>query len=738
MSRASLEKLSPSLSKVTQEFLNAQLGIAAQDFHDFNNRFLQFIKEANKAFDHRKTCNIACLTVDLANFSSVVCAALKLAAVECDSDDSVFKQCLKAITTVKNALLGMVEGLTLVSEKVDASLVPQLEGHIKKTSTTLAGLVGHKCSGPLISVGVRMELEAAVRAAVVSIAKLVNSFNGPLDQSILTEAKVASCCVAQLWGVLNEMVNTGTNLLSMPEIREIIAQYAAEIKVSASSFMEKTKLQVTVPTEQAFAAMKENERPLRDLLRRIVAYMQAYAQIETSDREDIVVEQITPTEQHYARADALVAEPADIVPPPPKNATPQSSLDLPDDYVESTEYIWDEPTSDEGRVVCTENGLKSATLNKLIIHTTASLDMNRMKTFITTYRSFTTPEVLLDKLIQRYHVPESSGEEPLPIQLRCCNALKHLIETQYEDFSEQFLDQLNQFLDELNEAPAYKKFAVIIQSTLQKKQEERQTTKTEIINLTVEEKIPLLPSKLLFVINEEEIARQLTLVDFRIYQAIQPAELLNQAWNKAKYKHRAKNVLAMIARSTALTMWAVSVILWQDTLRARVRAYTKLINVAHHLYQLNNFNSLMALIAAFSSSAIHRLKFTREQVPDASQRILKEMIELMDSTQSYGNYRQRLHDVDPPCVPFLGTYLTQITFMEDGNPDYINGLINYRKREMVFGVIREIQQYQQQSYNDEIVNVAHFLTELASNDENALYDLSLLREPRNATLDQLQ
>ena len=68
----------------------------------------------------------------------------------------------------------------------------------------------------------------------------------------------------------------------------------------------------------------------------------------------------------------------------------------------------------------------------------------------------------------------------------------------------------------------------------------------------------------------------------------------------------------------------------------------------------------------------------------------------------------------------------------------MNGLINYRKREMVFNVIREIQQYQQQSYNDEIVNVAHFLTELASNDEHALYDLSLSREPRNATIDQLQ
>ena len=56
---------------------------------------------------------------------------------------------------------------------------------------------------------------------------------------------------------------------------------------------------------------------------------------------------------------------------------------------------------------------------------------------------------------------------------------------------------------------------------------------------------------------------------------------------------------------------------------------------------------------------------------------------------------------------------------------------------MVFAVIREIQQYQQQSYTDQFVNIAHFLTELASNDENSLFDLSQKREPRGATLEQL-
>jgi len=230
----------------------------------------------------------------------------------------------------------------------------------------------------------------------------------------------------------------------------------------------------------------------------------------------------------------------------------------------------------------------------------------------------------------------------------------------------------------------------------------------------------------------------LTLVDFRIYKNIKPAELLNQAWSKAKYKYRAKNVLAMINRSTALTRWVASLILWQDTLRGRVRALTKIINIAQHVRKLNNFNSLMAILAGINTSAIYRLKWTREQLPQETQQVLQQLIDLMDAASSYSTYRQTLHDVNPPCVPFLGTYLTDITFIEDGNPDYVQGLINYRKRELVYSVIREIQQYQQQSYTYGIVNIAHFLTELPSNDENYLYDLSLQREPRGVTsIDQL-
>jgi hypothetical protein len=41
------------------------------------------------------------------------------------------------------------------------------------------------------------------------------------------------------------------------------------------------------------------------------------------------------------------------------------------------------------------------------------------------------------------------------------------------------------------------------------------------------------PRDSLDAFSEEEIALQLTLIDFNLYSAIKPVELLNQAWNKA-------------------------------------------------------------------------------------------------------------------------------------------------------------------------------------------------------------
>src|SRR4051794_7461859 len=75
--------------------------------------------------------------------------------------------------------------------------------------------------------------------------------------------------------------------------------------------------------------------------------------------------------------------------------------------------------------------------------------------FITTYRSFTTPHKLFQKLVQRYLVP-TSGNRALPqaraaaIQGRVCVVLKYWLEKQYVDFDMQLSQQLVAFVQELS------------------------------------------------------------------------------------------------------------------------------------------------------------------------------------------------------------------------------------------------------------------------------------------------
>jgi len=85
--------------------------------------------------------------------------------------------------------------------------------------------------------------------------------------------------------------------------------------------------------------------------------------------------------------------------------------------------------------------------------------------------------------------------------------------------------------------------------------------------------------------------------------------------------------------------------------------------------------------------------------------------------------------------PALTVFLTDLTFLEDGNPDLLpeNNLINFDKRRRIATVIKEIKQYQQTPYSLTSVPIIQgFL--LAGGeyvDENKCYKLSVQVEPKN-------
>ncbi|KNC77529.1 hypothetical protein SARC_10011 [Sphaeroforma arctica JP610] len=80
-----------------------------------------------------------------------------------------------------------------------------------------------------------------------------------------------------------------------------------------------------------------------------------------------------------------------------------------------------------------------------------------------------------------------------------------------------------------------------------------------------------------------------------------------------------------------------------------------------------------------------------------------------------------------------GIYLTDLTFIEEGNPDKLpGGQINFNKRRIFAGTITQILDYQKNEYNFTVVNGLRWhLTHLfLSWNEDGLYKQSLLVEPR--------
>jgi len=149
---------------------------------------------------------------------------------------------------------------------------------------------------------------------------------------------------------------------------------------------------------------------------------------------------------------------------------------------------------------------------------------------------------------------------------------------------------------------------------------------------------------------------------------------------------------------------------------------------------MNNYSTLTSIISALGTAPIHRLSRTWSQVNARTSAILEQMRTLMASTKNFGEYRETLHLANPPCIPFFGVYLTDLTFIEDGIPSLTpSDLINFNKRAKTAEVIRGIQQYQNVPYPllpvPELQEYIHSNMQ-AAGDVHEMYEQSLVVEPR--------
>src|SRR3990167_9049325 len=239
--------------------------------------------------------------------------------------------------------------------------------------------------------------------------------------------------------------------------------------------------------------------------------------------------------------------------------------------------------------------------------------------------------------------------------------------------------------------------------------------------------------------------------------------MLDISWTKPNKHIKSPNLIKMLNRFNSLSHWASSEILKHETPLLRARIIERIISIAEvrspshplfifsckklkhfhhffkylqHLFKLNNFQSMSALLAALNGYAIVRLKRTWSEIGANYREPFQKMEEVMSAQYSFKNYRQTIYNVEPPCVPFLGVSLMDLDFLEGGR-EFTGNMIAFGRRQRICEVISFALLYQTPTFSiprhPQLYSLFHFLPCDYQAGEEFLVQRSLQLEARPPT-----
>lgn len=434
---------------------------------------------------------------------------------------------------------------------------------------------------------------------------------------------------------------------------------------------------------------------------------------------------------------------------------------------EASLYPFDEEDNYTNTRFNAEGVLIGGTLIKLVERLTGDQghDPFFVQSFLLTLHSFSSPDELIDLLVRRYAIPvrlrQGRSREDwelyrLTVRSKIWFVVKTWVESYWYDF--EGLDarqmRLTQFLtDKLATDPHFTKPAHKLLYMISRKATGQELSMVPVGDVPKPIKPPVL-LKDFTDLHPAELARQMALAEFGFYRKIQPTECLDLRWSKQQ--ESAPNVLELIRRFNLMSASVAMRILREKELAQRVRVMNFFINVAVECQKVQNFNGMMEIVSALYSSPIHRLKRTFEGLPQRARAVYEDFAAFTNA--NYRAYRETVKCAEPPCLPYLGIYLSDLTFIEEGNANVfaVEGyeghdapaIINFEKRRRVAVAIVDLINFQRKPFAFEpLPKVRDFLeTTLTAAErelgpgggstrsreaDDRLYQLSLECEPRS-------
>lgn len=235
----------------------------------------------------------------------------------------------------------------------------------------------------------------------------------------------------------------------------------------------------------------------------------------------------------------------------------------------------------------------------------------------------------------------------------------------------------------------------------------------------------------LFDFKPENLAKQMTLLDAEYFYKLDVYEMLS--WAAEADEEKSPGLTKFTEHFNNVSQWTKTLMLDRSLdKKGRDRLMLYFISVMKSLRQHNNFNAYLAILSAIESAPISRLEW--------SERVTKNLEEpraLIDNKGSFKAYRDAFGAATPPCIPYIGLYLQDLTFinMVGDKLEDDKTCINFNKRWKQFNTVDKIRLAQTKQYTLEFdYEILAFFNDFEEHLSDAdLYKISLEIKPKGGT-----
>uniref|UniRef100_A0A3Q1GDN5 Rap guanine nucleotide exchange factor (GEF) 3 n=1 Tax=Acanthochromis polyacanthus TaxID=80966 RepID=A0A3Q1GDN5_9TELE len=199
--------------------------------------------------------------------------------------------------------------------------------------------------------------------------------------------------------------------------------------------------------------------------------------------------------------------------------------------------------------------------------------------------------------------------------------------------------------------------------------------------------------------SSKDIANELTKYDWELFTAMHEVELVYYIFGRHKFPGAiTANLERFVRRFNEVQYWVVTELCLCEDLVKRAILLKKFIKIASVLKEQKNLNSFFAVMFGLSNSAVQRLYKTWERIPSKTKRIYCAYERLMDPSRNHRAYRLAVAKLGPPYIPFMPLLLKDMTFIHEGNPNYVDKLVNFDKMRMLAKTVKIVRGCRSQPY----------------------------------------